>query len=103
MTIENKTKTVRELERSGGQQSDSLRRLQSGRTGDDLDKFAGDHRLTSSVEGQREFADHLAGVLTGVLHGGHSSRLFRARVLFHCVEQQTGQRVLLVGLQRARV
>lgn len=79
--------------------------LQRRGTGDDLDQFARNHRLSRAVERQRQLVDHLAGVLAGIVHGAHARRLLRAGALLHREEQQRGERELQivlddVGVQR---
>lgn len=59
--------------------------LQSRCTGDDFNQLAGDDGLTSSVECQRKFANHLFGVLAGVVHGSHTRRLLGACAFLHSV------------------
>lgn len=59
--------------------------LQSRCTGDDFNQLAGDDGLTSSVECQRKFANHLLGVLAGVVHGSHTRRLLGACAFLHSV------------------
>ena len=46
--------------------------LGSSRTSNDLDKFASNDGLTSTVVENLELANHLTGVLGGVLWGGKS-------------------------------
>mmetsp|Transcript_17186 Transcript_17186/g.45498 ORF Transcript_17186/g.45498 Transcript_17186/m.45498 type:complete len:335 (-) Transcript_17186:43-1047(-) len=48
---------------------------------DDLAQLRGDLGLTSAVVDQGQLLVHLAGVLGGVLHGGHARRLLGRRAL----------------------
>lgn len=72
--------------------------LQGRSTGDDFNQFPGDYGLTGTVESQGEFANHLLGVLTGVVHGGHTGGLLAASALLHRVEDEGGQGELQVAL-----
>lgn len=49
----------------------------------------GDDSLPGSVEQQRELADHLCGVLGGVVHGGHSSWLLGRSALLVQIRNST--------------
>lgn len=64
--------------------------LEGRSTGDDFDQLPGDDGLTGTVECQRQLADHLLGVLAGVVHGRHTGRLFATGALLHRVEEERG-------------
>lgn len=72
-------------------------------TGDDLNKFSGDDGLAGPVERQRQFVNHLSGVLGRVVHGSHAGGLLGAGSLLQGVEQHRGERELHVGLDHVSV
>jgi len=55
--------------------------LGSGRTSDNLDKFASNDGLTSSVVENLELVDHLSSVLGSVVHGVLTRRLLASVTL----------------------
>lgn len=73
--------------------------LQCSSTRDNFDKFACDDSLSSTIECQCEFVNHLAGILRCIVHGRHTRRLLRAGALLHRVVDQWCQRIFQIVLQ----
>ena len=68
--------------------------LGSSSTSDNLDQLAGDDSLSGTVEQNRELADHVTGVLRGVVHGVTTSRLLASVTLGKSPEERVGKSVL---------
>ena len=68
--------------------------LRSGRTSDDLDKFASNDGLTCSVVQNLELVDHLSGVLGGIVHGVLTRRLLASMALGQRPVERVGKGVL---------
>lgn len=65
----------------------------------DFNELPGDDGLPGPVEQQCKLANHLGGILGGVVHGSHSGGLFGGRALLQRVVQQRRQGPLRVALQ----
>ena len=77
--------------------------LQSRCTRNDFDKFSRDDGLSCTIEGEREFINHLASIFTCTVHGRHPWRLFWTSILLHCVIDEGRQRVLNIALNHIRI
>lgn len=68
--------------------------LRSGRTSNDLDKFASNDGLTCSVVQNLKLVNHLASVLGGVVHGVLTRRLLASVALRQRPVERVGKSVL---------
>jgi hypothetical protein len=68
--------------------------LRSSRASDDLDKFASNDGLTSSVVENLELVYHVSGVLGSVVHGVLTRRLLASVALSQRPEERVGKSVL---------
>mmetsp|Transcript_13823 Transcript_13823/g.41773 ORF Transcript_13823/g.41773 Transcript_13823/m.41773 type:complete len:206 (+) Transcript_13823:64-681(+) len=74
--------------------------LQSSRSRDNFRELCCDGRLSRSVVGQGQLAEHLLGILGGGLHGRHAGCLLAAVVLEHAVEEHHSELKLREVLQK---
>jgi hypothetical protein len=68
--------------------------LRSGRTSNDLDKFASNDGLTCAVVKNLELVDHLSSVLRGVVHGVLTRRLLASVALGQRPVERVGKSIL---------
>lgn len=69
----------------------SLELLEGGSTGDNVDQLVGNDGLTGSVVKDRVLADHVVGVLGGVVHGVSTSGNFGSMTLSKTPEDVVGE------------
>jgi hypothetical protein len=73
-----------------GHEPSATSAFQSGSAGDDLDKLGGDGRLARPVVAERQPGEHVAGVPSGVVHGGHPGAHLAGGVLQQAVVEHGG-------------
>merc|ERR1719466_488891 len=67
------------------------RYLKSSSARHDFSELSSNNGLTGSVEGQRQFVNHLPGVLARGVHGSHTRTLLTASTLLHTVVDESGE------------
>ena len=91
-------------------ESTSLCILGSSGTSNNLDQLASNDSLSGTVEKNGELADHVTGVLRGVVHGVTTGRLFASVTLCKRPVERVGESVLsqvtenlVINLERGEV